>query len=47
MVLAARNGHTEVVRLLLEKGAEVNTNIPDVATTANWTASQGGTEEID
>ena len=47
-MLASQNGHTEVVKLLLDKGADVNVkaNIKDVDYTALKIAKMNGKKEI-
>jgi len=46
LVMASQNGHTEVVKLLLENGADVNMKIKLFGETALWLASQNGHAEI-
>jgi ankyrin repeat protein len=44
-LLAAENGHTKVVKLLVDKGADVNTQGGDYGN-ALYAASQGGHEAV-
>ena len=46
LLLGAYNGNTEVVKLLLEKGADVNVKRADDGTTALWIASYEGKTEV-
>ena len=45
LMLAAQDGHTEIVKLLLEKGADVNVKTT-TGITALWMASQNGHTEV-
>jgi ankyrin repeat protein len=43
--MAAQNGHTEVVKFLLKKGADVNVKTTDNGITILWMASKRGQTE--
>ncbi|MHC4687433.1 MAG: ankyrin repeat domain-containing protein, partial [Planctomycetota bacterium] len=44
--MAAQNGYTEIVKLLLEKNADVNLKRTSDGLTALWMAAQDGHTEI-
>ena len=46
LMRASRNGHTEVARLLLERGAELEAKDPDGRTSLMWAAFNGHTEVV-
>ena len=43
---AAHNGHAEVVKLLLDRGADVEAEVPGYGRTALWRAAQNGHTEV-
>ena len=45
-VLACRNGHTDVARLLLDRGADVNTRGFFAATALHWAAINGHADTV-